>query len=108
MAQFYLKYNDNLPTLRSNLSDANGYINLATATNVQFIYQLKSRIAPPTTGTASILGTSSGYVEYAWPTGSPVSGGFYNAEWRINFSNGSILTIPNDSYMNFFIHKKLS
>ena len=107
MAQFYLKYNDNLPTLRSNLSDANGYIDLTTATNVKFIYQLRSRITTPTTGSATILGTTSGYVEWIWPTGSPVSGGFYNGEWRVNFSNGDILSVPNTEYIEFFINNNL-
>lgn len=107
MAQIYLKYKDNLPTVRANLSDANGYLNLAAASSVHFIYQLRSRIAPPTTGSATILGSSSGYVEYAWPTGTSISGGFYNAEWRVNFNNGSIISVPNSEMMELMIYNNL-
>ncbi len=108
MSDFFIKYIDSLPVVQSNLSDKNGYIDLTTASSVYFIHQLKHRSVTPTTGSATILGASSGYVEYAWPTGYPPSGGTYYAEWRATFSNGKQLTVPNDGYVVFHINQRLS
>lgn len=108
MAELYVKYKDNLPSIRSNLSDANGYLNLASVDSVKFIHQLQSRITTPVTGSCTILGASSGYVEFTWSTGSPLSGGFYYGEFRINYTNGDTLTVPNDDLINFHISPKIS
>jgi hypothetical protein len=107
MSDFFVKYQDGLPVVRANLSDDNGYIDLSTASSVYFIFQLKHRSVAPTTGSATVLASSSGFVEYSWATGSPPSGGTYYAEWRANFSNGRSLTIPNDGYVIFHINNRL-
>lgn len=106
MSDFYLKYQDRLPVLQSNLTDANGYIDLSTASTVYFVHQLKSRINPPITGTGSIVSSTSGLVQYAWPAAT-ISGGVYNGEWRVEFSNGKQITIPNDGYTSFTLLPRL-
>jgi hypothetical protein len=103
MAQIYLTYQDNLPVIRSNLSDANGYLNLSSASNVQFIYRNRARLYDPITGSATILGTTSGYVEYAWPTSTYVTGGFYNAKWKVNYNDGTSISIPNSEAIEFHV-----
>lgn len=108
MSDFYITYLDTLPVVRANLSDDNGYVDLSTATNVYFIHQIKSRAAAPITGAATILGASSGFVEYSWPTGTPPSGGTYYAQWRNQFSNGRRLTVPNDGFIVFHINQGIS
>ena len=100
MSDFFLKQYDRLPVLRANLSTDDGYVDLSN-TSVQFVYQRKNRLTPPTTGNASILGSASGYVEYAWPTGSTSSKGVYYGEWRVATSSGKQMTFPNDSYFVF-------
>ena len=108
MAEFYMKFKDKLPVLRSELTDDSGYIDLSTAQTVNFIYQLKSRLTGPTTGTASIIATGTALVEYAWPTGTVISGGSYYGEWRVAFTGGKEISIPNDSYIMFFLQNRLS
>lgn len=108
MSEFFLKYQDNLPALRSELTDSNGYIDLSTASDVKFIYQLKSRLYPPFTGSASIISPVSGLVEYTWSTGSTtVTGGVYYGEWRATFTGGRVLTVPNDSHILFSVQNRL-
>lgn len=108
MSDFFITYLDTLPVVRANLTDDDGYIDLSTATSVYFIHQIKSRAVPPITGSATILGATSGFVEYSWPTGSPPSGATYYAQWRASFSNGRRLSIPNDGFTVFHINQGLS
>lgn len=107
MAEFYLKYQDNLPILRSELTDDNGYIDLSSASDIKFVYQLKSRIYPPVTGSASIIAPLSGLVEYSWPVGTTISGGTYYGEWITTFTGGRQLTSPNDGFILFFVQNRL-
>lgn len=107
MSDFFLKQYDRLPILRANLSTDDGYVDLSNTT-VQFIYQRKNRLTQPVTGSATILGSPSGYVEYAWPTGATDTNGVYYGEWRVSTSSGKKISFPNDSYFVFELTKGLS
>jgi hypothetical protein len=107
MNDFFIKTNDRLPVLRANLSDANGYIDLAGAT-VKFVFQTRDRTLPPTTGSATILGSASGYVEYAWATGDVASPNVYYGEWRVATASSKQISIPNDAYVSFEIVQGLT
>lgn len=105
MANFYLKYRDSLPILRLNAQDSNGYIDLSSYTSNLFIYQRTNRLNPPITGNVTVLGASSGFVEYQF-TGSLISGGVYYGEFRFSGSNGQI-SIPNDGMILFSVQNGL-
>jgi hypothetical protein len=107
MSDFSLKYVDRLPVLRSNISDESGYLDISNAT-VSFIYQTYDRSTPPVTGSASVLGATSGFVEFAWTTGSFSGAGVFYGEWRVTMSGGKEVTCPNDSYLVFDINPRLT
>lgn len=100
MNDFVIKKNDRLPVVRAYLSDVNGYVDLTNA-SVQFIYQDRRRLNPPTTGEATLIAASSGLVEFAWASGNVSSAGTYLAEWRVHFPNTKVLSFPNDGYISF-------
>ena len=107
MSDFSIKLDDRLPLLRSNLSDDDGYMDISNAT-VKFIYQTRNRSIVPTTGSATIVGAASGFVEYAWATGDVVTPGVYYGEWRVTTASGKHITFPNDSYFCFEIVNRLT
>ena len=108
MSEFYLKYQDRLPVLQSNLTDVDGYIDLSTASDVKFIHQLKSRVTTPISGSGVIVSPTSGLVQYSWPASPTLSGGVYYGEWRIEFTGGKQITIPNDGVILFKISNRIS
>jgi hypothetical protein len=101
-SEFFLKLNDRLPVIQSQLSDYYGYINLNSASGVTFVYR------PAPTGTtiirnATIVSGDIGLVQYSWVASDVSTPGVYNCEWRIGFNDGRQMTIPNDSYITFEI-----
>lgn len=57
---------------------------------------------------AGTLDSSVGDVIYVWGTaGVPATAGWYNAEWEVTFTNGSVQTFPNTGYMLVDVHEGL-
>jgi hypothetical protein len=104
MANFFLKYNDVLPVLRSYLSDVNGYINLS-GQSVTFIYQDRKMLNAPVTGSTTIVSAVSGLVQYDWSSG--ISPGSYIGEFRAKIG-GLQISFPNDSVITFDIEDNIS
>lgn len=107
MNDFFLKTQDRLPTVRANLADEEGYIDLSTMT-VKFVYQARNRATQPVTGDATIISPTSGYVEYAWTTGDVASPNVYYGEWRAYTASGKQISFPNDGYFSFEIVEGLN
>lgn len=103
MNEFYLKSDDLLPTIRANLQDENGYVDV-TAGTVRFVFQDRQRNNQPITGSATILGGSSGYVEYVW-TGN--SEGVFYGEFVATLASSKQITFPNSSYILFQVLPRL-
>lgn len=97
MANFSLKQDDTWPAINATLSDANGPINLTTATTVKILLK-------PTgggtliQGTCTIVNAAAGTVRYQWVTGDTVAAGTYNGEFEITWADGKIGTVPNEGY----------
>ena len=103
MSEFFLTENDRLPTLRSNLSlSDDGFIDLTGGTGY-FIYKNKYTTDVPVTGAIDIIGPTSGYCQFQWPSGT--AGVFYG-RWRI-ILNGKQISFPNDSMLDFSICEDL-
>lgn len=90
----------NLPTLTDTLY---GNINIGSCpqaldlTNcaVQFVFQDLAGSMATCTGNAQTLNASAGQVAYTFTAGQTDTTGSYQAQWKITFSNGQILSLPN-------------
>lgn len=101
MFDFVLEKGDQYPSIQATLCDANGSVNL-NGTSVDFIYRPKNNpTGVPITGGATIVAATSGIAKYDWP--SPMAKGLYYGRWRTTFSNGKIMTFPNDALLLFEI-----
>jgi len=100
VSDFWLKYNDVVPVLRSYLSDDNGFINLSGA-SVNFVYQDKKQLNSPVTGSALVISAISGLTEYDWSSG--ISPGSYIGEWRVLLPGGRQMSFPNGTILSFDI-----
>jgi hypothetical protein len=93
-----IKRNDTLPVVDATLYGGDGNpINLSGAT-VRFL------VATPdgtlvVDGAASVIDAANGKVRYAWAPADTKTSGTFRAEFQITFGDGSILTVPNDSYI---------
>ena len=96
-SDFSLKQDDTWPPLNATLSDANGPINLTTATSVTFIMKPTGG-GSPITGTCTIVSAAAGTVRYVWVTGNTTVAGTYQAEFEILWADGKIGTVPNEGY----------
>ena len=101
MADFYLRKNDRLPVLQSELSDSSGILNLSTATGVYFIYRPKYVSTGTIIRTGFVANASAGIVEVDWVSQDTATPGVFFGEWQIIFSNSKAMSFPNDSYLIF-------
>ncbi len=106
MSQFYIKHNDRLPSLRAELSDSQGLIDLTSGV-VTFYYRLKSRASGVNSGSAVVINAASGITEFQWGASNVANPGVYYGEWRVQFSGAKESTFPNDSMFMFELGKRL-
>lgn len=111
MADLTLKAHDTWPPVRFTLSDANGPVDLSTATTVKMILK-----GTANTGAVTITGTcvpdpdqtaNKGKGSYTWATGDTDNPDTYNAEFEVTWGDGTIETFPNDGYKTVLIEEDL-
>ena len=94
---FYIKQNDTSPALRYaliptvNLTGASVVFNMRPrgSTTVKVSRQTATVVAPAT----------SGIVEYSWAAADTDTMGDYEAEFEITYSDATVETFPNASYI---------
>lgn len=98
MSDFTLKQHDTYPPLVAVLSDANGVIDLTSATSVTL--NLKAGSGSTLGGVCTIVApAANGQVSYTWQTADTAAINTFQAEFQINWAGGvAISTVPNDSY----------
>jgi len=98
---FYIKRNDTAPSLETQLIDAEGTpINLDMC-GVRFLMKDgfgRVNINRP----ATIVDASQGLLRVEWQEGDTSVAGVMKCEFEITFTDGKVLTVPNDGY--FLIH----
>jgi hypothetical protein len=102
MPDFYLKKGNSLPILVVEVSDDNGIVNLSGVSLVEFIYQNRET-ETLYTRTGTMVARESGLIRYAWTTGDTTGVGKYFGEFKMTYSGGSILTFPNNRYLEFIV-----
>lgn len=107
MADLTIKRGDTWPPVDASLSDQNGPINLTTATEVRMLLKTKSG-STSYSRVCEITGPLAGWVRYAWTSGDASTGptsvaNTFNAEWEIEWADGTITTVPNEGYKEIVI-----
>lgn len=104
---FYIKRNDTAPSLEAQLIDADGNpINLDMC-GVRFIMQDgfgRVNINRP----ATIIDAAQGRVQVDWQEGDTSVAGVMRCEFEIVFTDGSVMTVPNDGYFMIQIVEELA
>jgi hypothetical protein len=98
MADFTMKQNDTWPPLPATLQDANGPINLTTATSVRLILVPTGGGAAIVDDPVTIVSAAAGTVRYTWVTGDTATIGTFKGEFEITWNDGKIGTVPNEGY----------
>lgn len=91
-----LKQNDTWPPLTSVLTDANGAINLTTATSVTI--HMKGLLGSTVTGACVVTDAPNGKVSYTWAVGDTAIVDTYNVEFAIVWTVGGEETVPSGGY----------
>jgi len=96
---FYIKQNDTVPSLRATLENGSGdAVDLGTAT-VRFHMRTLGTTTALIDEAAQVITASSGVVQYNWASGNTATVGSYQAEFEVNYSNGTIETFPSNGYI---------
>jgi hypothetical protein len=96
---FYLKQNDTVPSLRAELQNGSGAaVDLVNAT-VRFHMRAVGSATATVDADASVIGASTGIVQYDWLAEDTVTIGSYQAEFEVTYPDGTIETFPNDGYI---------
>jgi hypothetical protein len=111
---FEIKRGDNRPIYMGVLMQNFGTpsqtpIDLTNADVVFFIMRLASLgdVAPHVRAPVNIEDAPNGVVAYEWQPGNTDTPGVYNVEFEINWADGGIETVPNDSYVQITIVEDL-
>lgn len=103
-----IKQHDTWPPLVAILSDANGVIDLTTATTVKLLLKSLGAGSTVVSGTCTVdAPPTQGQVTYDWQPADTASVNTFNGEFEITWSNGKITTVPNDSYFTVEIKADL-
>lgn len=110
MADRTIKRGDTGPPLNATLSDANGAINLTTATQVKILFaSIDADPVDTFSGVCTIVDAALGKVRYTWAidgTDTNVAA-TYHVEFEITWGDGTKWTVPNDTYKSVEIKADL-
>ncbi len=95
MADLCIKRNDRRPSFRAVLELEGGTgLNLSGASNVHFVRTDRTTGAVKVDGAVTVENATTGVVRYDWLPGDTDTSGYYDAEFRINFPDGTTQTVP--------------
>lgn len=98
MADFYIGQGARRPVLGATLTDANGPVNLTSASSITF----RGRLMDGTTtfsGSAVADAPAAGHVTYSWGANDTATPGTYMVEFSVTWSTGITQTFPTDRVM---------
>lgn len=108
MQEFFIKQGDLLPAIESILKDENDVAIDLTSTTIQFAYRRYGETLA-TVRTAEIIApATNGHVRYQWVTADTATAGSMEAEWRVTYPGGSVVSFPNDGYLIVRVSSKLA
>jgi len=97
---FYIKQNDTAPAIRATPKDTDANAIDLTDASVRFHMRRVGSTTITTDGAAIIVGNAAnGIVQYDWESADTAKVNTYQAEFEVTYSDGSIETFPNSSYI---------
>lgn len=97
---FSIKQNDTSPAMLATLQDASGVaINLTGAT-VRFHMRAIGSNSTVVNSVATVVSALLGTVRYNWIAANTATIGSYQAEFQVTYSDATVETFPNDSYIS--------
>jgi hypothetical protein len=92
------KQHDTGKPVRGTLSDENGVVNLANATQIRLL--IRPYDAELVVYTAAVDGTpADGNVIYEWVEGETDTAYWFEYEWEVTWNDGTVDTFPDDGYL---------
>lgn len=109
MADFTIKQGDTSPAIKSQLSADGSSIDLFNVTEVRFLMKKSGTLVvdDDTNGAVSITDAANGIVKYEWQSGDTDNLSAHEAEWEVEYSDGTKETFPNDDYIKIKIKPDL-
>ena len=101
---FFIKQNDDRPTLDVALQDDRGRpTDISSATVVFHMRNTADDSVKINGSSVTILSATRGEVRYTFTTSNTDTAGNFQAEFQVTFSGGTIETFPNDGYIDVII-----
>lgn len=110
MTDFVIKRNDTSPALEFQLQDGSGSgVDISGYNNVRFLMVdgETSVIDDTVAGNVSVPDAVNGIVKYEWSSSDTEKEGFYDGEFEVEYSDGTVETFPNEDYIIVQIKRDL-
>lgn len=107
-ADLIIKQNDTRPIATATITDSTGAVVNLTGATVKFVMRSLTAASAAVNATATIISPTAGTVSYTWAAADTATAGLYQAVWRVTQSDGSLLTFPNDGYLDIWIEPDLT
>ena len=96
---FSMKQNDTSPAIAAYLLDQDENPIDLTACTVRFIMRKRGETNYKVYQTVTIVDEDTGRIRYNWDAADTDEAGTFDAEFEVTYSDGTIETFPNDTYV---------
>jgi hypothetical protein len=93
-----VKQNDRRPVATATIKRGGSVVPLSGASYVQFKMTERTSQQLKVNATAVIVSAAAGTVEYRWAIGDTDTPGTYDAEWEVNWADGTSETFPTNHF----------
>ena len=96
---FYIKQDDTTPSLRADLKNGSGDPVDLIGTSVRVHMRAIGATVAKIDAAMVVVSEPGGTVQYNWIAGDTSATGSYQVEFEVTYSDGTVETFPNDSYI---------
>jgi len=105
---FYIKQNDTSPALEVTLQDSDGNPVNVFGASVEFHMRPQANDTVKVSSPGEVVDGPAGIVRYNWSTGDTDTPGDFWAEFQITYSDSTIETFPNTTYIEVKILEEIA
>jgi hypothetical protein len=99
MSTFYIKQNDTSPDIQATCKDYAGAVVNVSGAFVKFLMRDKRTGEVQVNASGVVVDGPNGVIKYSWSTGDTDTVGRYEAEFQVTYSDNSVETFPNNSFL---------
>lgn len=96
---FYIKQNDTSPAIQATLKDVDGNVVDLSGATVRFHMRKQGSTTAKVDAAATIVDDVGGIVRYNWTSANTDTVGTYQAEFEVTYSDDTVETFPNATYL---------